>query len=413
MLQWLDSSGIVRLRLRNTTTSTQAGPFVLEKLDASGTVTQLGGNSATSGLTNGPTTPDKIDAFVNYSTSGSVNIVINGSSILTYSGDVTTNGVTSLSAVRLGQCVYPYFNGQVLYPSYNTWSEVLICTQDTRSLNGVMTQAIVSNSYSTATTNTAGAATTSNSQAGGWAQFSRVTCTVDGQLTALTTKLNSTGYNLDMALYSDNGSGTAPSSLLARTNTMAVTASGTQTVAISNGPQLTAGTYYWVAVEGSSNWTSFYDATISTPCGYNNTSPWPSNAPNLYSGGNPIYCGFTTQPNLNGVIADTNTPNTFASGGTLETFTLTPSAPSGTTSILSVVQHVQAMTNGTGPAHIELGCILNNTGTFLTSGTLALPTNWGLITNNMDVNPNTGSAWANTDLINAGSIYALAIESVT
>lgn len=71
---------------------------------------------------------DKFDFFLNYSASGEATIYKNGTSVCTYSGDVTTDGRTQVQAVELYSAVYGTSDG-------GKWSEVIVATTDTRGKN--------------------------------------------------------------------------------------------------------------------------------------------------------------------------------------------------------------------------------------------------------------------------------------
>ena len=111
-----------RIAVRGTGTS---GQLKISKRNAAGTFTDLV-TTAAGALQAGVTYPAVIDLHVNYSTTGSVTLYINGVSAATYSGDVTTDSATTLSQVTIG--TYNTSN-------YTQWSEVIVGTADTRSLS--------------------------------------------------------------------------------------------------------------------------------------------------------------------------------------------------------------------------------------------------------------------------------------
>jgi hypothetical protein len=131
-----DASRIPRLRIRNTVTNLN-GPYVVEKVNAAGTATSLG--TLTSTPSNAPSTPDKLDLFCNYAVAGQFSLYINGTLAFNYVGDVTTDGITSLSYVRLSQAVVP--NSSNSSPTGGeVYSEVIVATSDTRAMS-LVTQA--------------------------------------------------------------------------------------------------------------------------------------------------------------------------------------------------------------------------------------------------------------------------------
>lgn len=122
-LGFADASNIRRLRIRNAG-GTSAGPWAIEKINAAGTVTQLGVNTLWQYAINGL---DKLDIFVNYSASGQFTVYLNGVQVFTFSGDVTTDGVTTLASVQL--------LGDGMGTSAGGWSEVIVSDSDTRSMS--------------------------------------------------------------------------------------------------------------------------------------------------------------------------------------------------------------------------------------------------------------------------------------
>lgn len=115
------SGGNVRLRLRVTTGSTTP-TFYLEKYDGT-TATTL----ATSTGTLSTATLMRLDIAITYGASGSVKVYRDGALTLdTGTVDTTAGGSTTLDAVHLSSC-----NSS----AYTSWSEVIVCTQDARTLS--------------------------------------------------------------------------------------------------------------------------------------------------------------------------------------------------------------------------------------------------------------------------------------
>lgn len=115
------SGGSVRLRLRMTG-STSTTTFYVEKYDGT-TATTL----ATSTSTLSTAALTRLDISVTYGSSGSVKVYKDGTLILdTGTLDVTAGGSTTLDAVHLSSA-----NSS----SYTSWSEVIVCTQDSRTLS--------------------------------------------------------------------------------------------------------------------------------------------------------------------------------------------------------------------------------------------------------------------------------------
>jgi hypothetical protein len=117
-----------------------SGQWKIRKGNAAGTFTDLA--SVTSPVFGG--SGGRVDLHVNYAVSGSATLYVNGDQVASYTGDVTTDGVTSLSALRLSN---PTTSGYGVY-----WSEVIIATTDTRPLR-LVTMAASANGTTTNWTN--------------------------------------------------------------------------------------------------------------------------------------------------------------------------------------------------------------------------------------------------------------------
>ena len=128
----VDANGVVRLRARASTAASVTSTWVIEKVDAAGTATTLGTTS--SGWRSAPATPDKLDVFVNYAVAGQVTVYINGASVLSYAGDITTDGQTALSGFHLVSVAQMHFSGAGTNGGA-TWSEIIVATADTRAMS--------------------------------------------------------------------------------------------------------------------------------------------------------------------------------------------------------------------------------------------------------------------------------------
>lgn len=143
--RFVDSTGVVRLRIRFT--ATFSGPndtFVVEKINAAGTITQIGSTSTgryCSNVVNSgtPTVPDKIDVFINYAVSGTFAVYLNGTQTFTFSGDVTTDSTTTLAGLDMGVAFQTNNSG-----NQNYFSEAIVATRDTRNFS-LVTQAPTAN----------------------------------------------------------------------------------------------------------------------------------------------------------------------------------------------------------------------------------------------------------------------------
>lgn len=137
----VDSSGLVRILVKFAgVASAPNDTFKVFTQNAVGTQVQIGSTStgpwdsvvASSGGTWLPVA-DKIDVFVNYAVAGQITIYQNGTQVFNFSGDVTTNSVTTLAGVDLG------FNMVVgnNIGGFTAYSEVIVSTNDTRNFSMV------------------------------------------------------------------------------------------------------------------------------------------------------------------------------------------------------------------------------------------------------------------------------------
>lgn len=131
-----DAAGVVRLQARMNN-SFITGTIVLEKLNAAGTPTIL----ATSTLGIGANAVmGKIDVYVDYSATGSFALYYDRIPLAVYSGDVTTDGQTSLAYVDFGP-IQP----RQSFSASSYISEVYVDTEDTRPFIGLVSQIATAN----------------------------------------------------------------------------------------------------------------------------------------------------------------------------------------------------------------------------------------------------------------------------
>lgn len=128
MVALLDAAGVRRLALvlpAGAYTANFTKYWRLVKIDAAGAMTTL----ATAGNTLSTDTLQKIDLYVNYAVDGQVQVYLDGTKIIDYSGDVTTDSATTLASAVFGQ---DYAVGSTVA---DYWSEIMVSTTDTRSLS--------------------------------------------------------------------------------------------------------------------------------------------------------------------------------------------------------------------------------------------------------------------------------------
>lgn len=262
--RWYDAGGQERLRVTTNSGGTTFG-IILQTVDNSNSVTNLITSSGDFGNLR-PVTPDKIDIFIDYQSSGTFTVYVNGVVCVSYSGNITTNSATALAQFDLGSCFAGNSNN-----AYTSYSEVIVSTSDTRAMSLV---------------------------------------------------------------------------------TQAPTASG-----------------------NADNWTS----------------------------------GSAT--NMSGVLADYASPDNSNTANQIQQYEVTPAMPSGTFSVISLVQHAPITVGTSGPAHVEF--MVRTASTDFT-GTSIAPTNaWQCYQQNWDQNPATSAPWATTDLADTSSAFNLGLKSLT
>lgn len=122
VLLWLATGGSARLRLK-IVSGTFPTTIALESYTSGGSATTL----ATSTSTIPSTTQLRFDVIVDYQVAGRVRVYVDQVLYIDYSGDVTASGATTLDGLYLGQ------HAASVQSCY--WSEVIVATQDTRTMS--------------------------------------------------------------------------------------------------------------------------------------------------------------------------------------------------------------------------------------------------------------------------------------
>lgn len=120
-ISWHDSSGIKRLSLECTNSSTKTWTFY--KVDASAVKTQLGSTFVMDWTGISPTI--KVDVYAVVNSSGTIQVYWQNTLMFTYTGDTTTNSVTSIAFIQLRTI------GNTV--TTDSFSEVMVMDQDTRA----------------------------------------------------------------------------------------------------------------------------------------------------------------------------------------------------------------------------------------------------------------------------------------
>lgn len=411
-MRWLDSNGVVRLLIKTTTIF--GSVLQIYKQDASSTQTQLGSNT-NSGVSISPSPPDKIDVFINYSVAGTFALYVNGFQIFSYSGDVTTNGMTSLSYADWGMACGSTVSG-IQYS--NHWSECIVATQDTRNMS-LVTQAPLANgntaswttSSTSSTISSAGAIANTNNSANTVYYVRFVTTGIqNGSLSSVQVSLNAslTG-TLNMAIYSDlNG---APNTRLGQGNAATNPGGGAVVFPIA-GVTLLGGTTYWVAMLASATWNYVQSGSQGTGTLYTQAiASFPATASGT-SGNSQIVCQINfTQPNVSLSTATQSGPDYSATATQVQQYQSANTMPTGTFAVISMVQHGQCTLAPGGVQHIEFGVRTGGNDFFSPDLSPIIP--WSLLTYNWDTNPNTTLAWATTDFPAQSTSFNMGYKATT
>lgn len=412
-IRWLDASGIVRLKiLTANTTNSSMGIYTV---NAAGTSTQLGSNTA-SGISISPGVPDKIDVFINYAVAGQITLYINGTPLFNFTGDVTTDGITSLASVDFGMACASAASGLL---QSNNWSEQIVATRDTRNMS-LVTQAPLTtgntaawtegtNSFSQSNT---GVSPTTSAQAANTVVYSKFVATLNGQVNTLTNRINAgITATTQCAVYADSVG--QPGALLGSSATVANPTSGDTTYTFTGGPNIIFGKTYWVAFWSNASYVENINQTTGTGF-YNQTGQtggFPSNAAGtvVNSVGNQIWTMNVTAPNVTAFNVNQASPDFSASANQVQQYQVAQPLPAGSFSVVSVVQHAQCTVGPDGPQHIEFN--VRTGGSDFFTADMQPPLGWGLLAANWDTNPNTTVAWQTTELVSASTSFNLGFKS--
>lgn len=115
-----------RLVITNSGGSSLTTTWRISKFSAAGVLTTL----ATASTIVSKNVIQKLDLNVTYGTSGNVKLYLDGTLIIDYTGDITTDGATTLNKVQFG-----HFYASLTGETY--WSEMIVASEDTRAMNVV------------------------------------------------------------------------------------------------------------------------------------------------------------------------------------------------------------------------------------------------------------------------------------
>lgn len=447
-LRFIDSSGNQRLRVRSVLSGVFPSNIVIETVNNSGIATTLATSSSVFGSLN-PNTPDKIDIYINYgnTATSTFNVYCNNSLVVSYIGNLLTNGsTTNLSFVDFGM-VQTAVNSPTLN---NSWSEIIVASNDTRNASLVTQSPMIlgntdtwSNSSIDSTTFTTNTSNTSvsGSQAIGTIGFFRIlTLPIQTSATVGFDKLPYSGNIISitgpvitnapigfaqMAIYSDtglNGQGTItslPNVLLGTSSNIANISPSTSTTFTFTPPiTVETGQTYWIAFKNTAAYNFSY-TNLSTNSQYNyasqsGQSTFPATASSAgqvsitpLSASETIVApavGFTPLDQIN-IDASNAT-------GQTQLYQVGPSALLSNLSVISVIQHFQATKGSSGPGNVN--AVIRTGSTNYDSNVTITPTSaWASYSTHWDVNPSSNAAWSINDLGQANTNFNIGLKSIT
>jgi len=214
-----------------------------------------------------------------------------------------------------------------------------------------------------------------------------------------------------MGLYTDNAN--TPGTQLCTSATIVNPTAAIQTYTVTGGPTVVSGTDYWIAFTTTAI-ASINEVSGSVSLGCTGlSSSLPATA---------TYGAITTsttfwgQMNVTTFVVSSNTlatnnPDYSQSANQIQQYTADAPIPSGSFSIISVVQHGLVTLGPSGPQHIDFS--VRTGGSDFFSSDLAPGTAWTLLTTNWDTNPNTTVSWLTTDLASASTSFNMGYKSKT
>jgi len=258
--------------------------------------------------------------------------------------------------------------------------------------------------------NTGNSVSASNNSANTVYYVKFTTNTQSGSLSSVQVSLNAslTG-TLNMAIYSDlNG---APNTRLGQGSAATNPSAGAVVFPIA-GVTLLCDTTYWVAMLGSATWNWVSTSSLANGLYSQATSSFPATASPTGPATNNIQCQINfTQPNVSLTTASQSGPDYSATATQVQQYQSACTIPTGTFSIVSVVQHGQCTLNPGGPQHIEFNVRTGGNDYFSPDQSLVIP--WSLVQYNWDTNPSTSAAWATTDLPAQSTSFNMGYKSTT
>jgi hypothetical protein len=164
---------------------------------------------------------------------------------------------------------------------------------------------------------------------------------------------------------------------------------------------------------GSATWVSvsISGGAASSQCSQAIAS-FPATASAGSTGAINIQCQMNiSQPNVTLSTVSQSGPDSSATATQVQQWQSASPIPTGTFSVVSVVQHGQCTLASGGPQHIEFNVRTGGSDFFSPDLSPVIP--WSLLTYNWDTNPNTSAAWATTDLAASSTAFNLGYKSTT
>lgn len=422
-IRFVDSAGVVRLRVRTIATG-YPSTIVIETVNAVGTTTTLATSVGALG-TSTPTIPDKIDIYVNYAVAGTFTVYCNGVQIVTYSGDITTNGQTALAFVDFGIPASTNGFGSV----YVIWSEIIVATRDTRNMSLITQVPAVNGNSAVWTTNgittssVMSIGNSSSSRAANEISYTKVVFNNSGNVSVVQYNLtaNATGTS-QAALYVDTtGNPTLvacfPTTLIATSGTVANASVGFTSYTFSPAITVAGNTTYWFAYRNTAaiSWEYYSNGTSTnnwwTQAGQ--TSFPSSAAPVSSSTATLLHTNYTlVSPTVGIIMIDNNNVDATTTVNQVQEYQIEPALPTGNFSVVSVVNHTQATIGSSGPGNIN-AYIRTGSSEFDSNVKLSPSTAWSTLPYHWDTNPNTAASWQTTEIVAASNSFNMGYKSIT
>lgn len=154
----------------------------------------------------------------------------------------------------------------------------------------------------------------------------------------------------------------------------------------------------WSEIIVATSDTRNFSLVTQAPSAFGNTHTWTSG----------------TSSNISATLSSTgqSAPNFSTTAGQIQEFQVSQAIPSGSFSVISVVQSAQLTIGSAGPGNVNL--MIRANGVDFDSNVSITPiTAWSSFRRNWDVNPSTNVAWQSTDFVINSNTFNMGLKSVT